>query len=196
MVVKPFSQKIDPEKLFEIQNSQYTDRLVLADTVPAGSTKLGKVNVSNLGHFFCMFVTGMFTTSTLFQAAHRDTGGEYLSGQLIDGAGQRKLFNDRIPFGLWLSPGRRKDMSVANAANILTDPIANNLFYPIELEYLFTANSDILLDVANTGLVENSYEIEFHGIRIISDMVVRNRINSGATGTNLSRAKIQPFRRG
>ena len=186
MVVKPFSQRIDPQKVFDIQNHQYSEKLLLADTVPANSSKLGKVNVSNLGHFFCQFVTGSFTT--IGGGAANDSGISYLSGQMIDGAGQRKLFNDRIPLDLFLSPGRRKDAVAAGAA------ASNNLFFPIEFEYLFTANSDILLDVVNASDQENSYEICFHGIRIISDMVVDTRITSG--GGLVRNGGQSPQRRG
>lgn len=183
MLVKPFSQRIDPDKVFDIQNHQYTEKLLLADTVPANSTKLGKVSIANLGHFFCQFVTGSFTT--IGTGAGVDSGISYLSGQLIDGSGQRKLFNDRIPLDLFLSPGRRKS-NLAGAA-------ASGLFFPIEFEYLFTKNSDILFDVVNTSDQDNEYEIVFHGIRIVSDMVVSNMVQSGG---RVVRTAQQPQRRG
>ena len=176
MLVKPFSQAIDPEKVFGIQNHQYSERLLMSGSVPANQTSLGKVAVSNLGHFFCMFVTGTFTSLASPAGAIVDTGVSYLSGQLIDGAGQRKLFNDRIPLDLWLSPGRRRDV---NSTTVLADPLGNNLFYPIELEYMFTANSDILLELVNTSDEINYYEICFHGVRVISDMVQKNRTTPG-----------------
>jgi hypothetical protein len=172
MVVKPFSQKIIPEEAFNLQNSQYMERLFMQVTVPAGQTNIGQVAVSNLGHFFCMFVTGTFSTIGMPAAAIVDTGISYLSGQLIDGAGQRKLFNDRIPLDLWLSPGRRKD---ATSTTVLADPVSNSLFFPITLEYLFTANSTIILDVVNTSNQPNSLEVCFHGIRLISEMAQAGR---------------------
>jgi len=184
MVVKPFSQKIDTSAVFDIQNVQHSERLLMAETVPANSTRLCKTNISNYGHFFCMFITGTFST---LDAGPVDNGINHLSGQMIDGAGQRKLFNDRVPLDLWLSPGRRKDITVAAAA------AGNNLFYPIEFEYLFTANSDILLDVANNAAIANSFEICFHGIRIVSDMAVANRVSASG---GLMTKRIQPNRRG
>ncbi len=175
MVVKPFSQIINPEKVFALQNNQYQEKLLMEDTVLAGQSKLGKVNVSNLGHFFCMFITGSFTSVASPAGAIVDTGLNYLSGQLIDGAGQRKLFNSRVPLDLMLSPGRTKSPT---STTVLTDPVGNNLFYPQELEYMFTANSDILLDVYNDSDESNSYKICFHGIRIISDVVRRGNKGS------------------
>lgn len=169
MLVKPFSQKINPEAVFAIQNHQYSERLLMSGIVPANSTALGKVNVSNLGHFFCMFVTGSFSSLASPAGAIVDTGINYMSGQLIDGAGQRKLFNDRIPLSLFLSPGRRRD---PDSTTVLTDPEGNSLFYPIELEYMFTANSDIMLDLVSTSDEDNSYEIVFHGIRIMSNIAM------------------------
>lgn len=170
--MNPLVNKIDPKEVFALQGRQYSERLLLSDTVTAGTTKLGKVGVSNLGHFLCQFITGSYSSLASPAGAIVDTGVNYLSGQLIDGAGQRKLFNDKIPFDLWLSPGRRRD---ASSTTVLADPIANNLFYPIEFQYLFTANSDILLDVENESDEDNSYEICFHGIRIISDVVLQGR---------------------
>jgi hypothetical protein len=184
MIVKPFSQKIDPEKVFEIQNFQYQERLLMSDTIGAGTTRLGRVAVSNIGHFFCQKITGTFTSL----AIAGDTGFDYLSGQLVDGAGNRKLYNDRIPFSLWLTPGRRRSTAGGTAGN--------SLFLPIEFEYLFTANSEIQLDVANTSDAANQYEICFHGIRIISDMVVRNRISNSGNGAQVRRSAYQPNRRG
>lgn len=172
MVVKPFSQRIDPNEAFSMQNSQYMERLFMQVTIPAGQTNIGQVAVSNLGHFFCKFITGTFTTLARSAGAIVDTGVSYLSGQLIDGAGQRKLFNDRIPLDLILTPGRRKS---ATSTTVLTDPVSNSLFYPIELEYLFTANSTIILDVVNNSDEANSLEICFHGIRIISSMAQSGR---------------------
>ena len=172
MLIKPFAQMIDPEKAFEMQKFQYMERLLMQVTVPAGSTAMGQVAVSNLGHFMCSFVTGSFTSLVLAAGVIVDSGVSYLSGQLIDGAGQRKLFNDRIPLDLWLSPGRRKDSA---STGVLTDPVSNSLFYPIELNYLFTANSMIQLDVANASDTPNTLEICFHGIRIISQATSQGR---------------------
>lgn len=171
----PLVDRINAAEVFEKQKHHYFERLLLADEVTANTTKLGKVSVSNLGHFMCLFITGQYTSLASPAAAIVDTAVEYLSGQLIDGAGQRKLFNDRIPFGLWLSPGRRRD---ASSTTVLTDPVPNSLFYPIEFQYLFNANSEILLDVENESDETNYYEICFHGIRIVSDMVLDSREES------------------
>lgn len=171
-MINPLVNKLNSREIFELQKSQYSERLLLSDTVPAGQTQQGQVAVSNLGHFLCMFITGSYSSLASPAGAVIDTGVNYLSGQLIDGAGQRKLFNDKIPFDLWLSPGRRRD---AASTTVLADPVANNLFYPIEFQYLFTSNSVILLDVENESDEDNSYEICFHGIRLVSDMVLQGR---------------------
>jgi hypothetical protein len=171
-MLNPLVNKINPSEVFELQKQQYYERLLLSDTVTAGATKLGRVQISNVGHFMCMYITGSYSSLASPAGAIIDTGINYLSGQLIDGAGQRKLYNDRIPFDLWLSPGRRRD---AASTTVLADPVGNNLFYPIEFQYLFTANSDILLDVENESDESNSYEICFHGIRLVSSMVLDGR---------------------
>jgi len=168
-VINTFTKDLSAAELFERQSRQYSEVLVLSDTVPANTTKLGKLNISSLGHFLCQFITGSFTSLNIPAAAIVDTGVSYLSGQLSDSAGNRKLFNDRIPLDLLLSPGHRRD---ATSTTVLTDPASNNLFYPIEFEYLFASNADILFDVENESNTPNYYEIAFHGIRIISDEVL------------------------
>lgn len=162
---KPLNEKIVPAEVFSLQNQQYSERLLMTDFVLAGQTKLGRTAVSNLGHFYCQFITGTYTTIASPLAAIVDTGINYLSGQLIDGAGNRKLFSDRIPFPLWLSPGRRKD---ATSTTWATDPVPTNFIIPLEMDYLFTANSDILLEVVNNSDETNFYEIEFWGVRVLA----------------------------
>jgi len=181
-------KRVDTEALFALQQYQYSDRIPMADTVSAGQSSLAKANVSNLGHFLCTHVTGHFQTArTLAGVGRVDEGVNHLRGQLIDGAGQRKIFSDYVPFDLWLSPGRTRHNGTAAAPclNVLADVLAGGvvvaaqavqpypLFYPVELEYLFTANSDIQLDVKNDSDEALSYEIVFHGIRVLSSVSTR-----------------------
>jgi hypothetical protein len=81
-----------------------------------------------------------------------------LRGKLIDGGAQRALFSDYIPLHLILTPGRRKSLAAGAAGNAL--------FYPLPLEYMFTANSEIVFDVKNDSDVANNFSIAFHGVRI------------------------------
>lgn len=195
-MIQTFSKRINAAEVFTLQQYQYSDKLVLADTVPAGQSKLGKVSVSNLGHFMALIMTGHFNTLRTISYTLPgggaptdniiDDGVSHLRGLLIDGNGQRKLFNDYAPLDLWLSPGRVKfnDTGLAVAAQVQNNLIpaldsvggtvatvaasSNSLFYPVELNYLFSANSDILLDVKNDSNTAISYEIVFTGIRILA----------------------------
>jgi len=166
MALKPFSERIIPDRLFDVQRGQFSEKLIMQGSVPAASTGQGVVNVSNYGDFYCTHITGQFSTLASPAGAIVDTGLNYLTGQLIDGAGQRKLFNERIPLSLFMSPGRRRD---STSTTVLTDPVGNSLFFPIEFEYLFTKNSNIYLDLYNSSDETNYYEICFHGIRIVSN---------------------------
>lgn len=156
---------IDPAVAFAVQNKQYAESLLLNDIVEPGTKKLGKVSISNLGHFLCQRITGSYTTieaNPEVPAEITDTGIVYLRGKLIDGSNQRALFNDYIPLNLFLSPGRTR------SAETTQTPVPDDtgLFYPIELNYLFTINSDILLEVYNSSNVAQEYNIMFHGMRI------------------------------
>lgn len=177
-MVRVFGQRLNPTTLFNLQRSQYSEKLLLSDTVPAGQSKLGKTAVSNLGHFLCLHITGHFETLRYQGETVIDDAINHLRGQLIDGAGQKKLFNDYIPLDLWMSPGRERSNDAANVLTPVVDPAVDTaccppyLFYPQEFEYLFSANSDILLDVKNDSDYEIDYEICFHGIRILSSAAV------------------------
>jgi len=177
-MIRVFNQ-LSASKLFAAQKSQYSETILLTGVVAAGAGLLARTAISNLGHFLCLKITGSFSTLVLAggpPAVATDDGIDHLRGQLIDGAGQRKLFNDFIPFSLWMSPGRRRDATAQNAffpvAPIPVSEATPQLFYPIEFEYLFSANSEILLDVRNDSDNVNRFDVAFHGIRILSGVSV------------------------
>lgn len=157
-----FAKKIDPDKILGLQNFQYQEKLVLSDEVPANSQKMNSVNVSSLGDFYCLYMTGHFSTLKLTAESPTDNGVVYLRGKLIDGSNQRALYNDYIPFDLWLSPGRKMDI---HSTSLATDHIGETLFYPQPFQYMFTVNSEIMLDVKNDSDAINYYDIVFHGVR-------------------------------
>jgi hypothetical protein len=170
--MKMLDKIFDPAVLFANQNIQYEEKIPLNDTVTAGAEKLCKANISHIGHFFCAYITGTYETlySTGAPAQTVDDGICHLSGKLVDGAGQRQMFLDFVSFDLFLTPGRRRSVTATN--NLLdvalfanrADP-APQLFYPISFEYLFTANSDIQMNVKNDSNVSLSFSLCFHGWR-------------------------------
>lgn len=154
--------RIDADKMFQIQSVQNQECIYLSDTVGALSQKLARVGVSALGHFFCQHIQLSFTTLDDIGAGLVDTGIDYLRGKLIDGSNMRPLFNDYIPFGLWATPGRRKSLSASGS-----DSFQQHIIFPFE--YMFTVNSDILFDVKNDAAVgENAYSMAFFGVRVKS----------------------------
>ena len=158
-----FKQRISPQAIMKIQNHQYQEKLLLEDTVPANSSKLGTLNVSSLGAFYCLYFTGSFETLFDDAGAIKDDGVSHLRGKLIDGSNSRSLFNDYIPLDLFLTPGRVKS---SLSTTVLTDPVGNSLFYPQPFQYLFAINSDINFDVKNDSDTELTYSIVFNGIRV------------------------------
>jgi len=149
-------------KMFSVQDKKYRETLYATDTVPAGESKLQKINTSNVGDFLVLFITGSFTTLRVINDAIVDVGVCFLSAQLKDGNSQTLLFNDFIDMQLWVSPGRVKSVL---STTLLTDPPAGYFLYPLEFEYLFSKNSDILIDVKNTGNTPNTWKLAFHGLR-------------------------------
>jgi hypothetical protein len=184
------SKAFNADILLGVQIRQYSEKLLLAATVPAQSSITAKTTVSNLGHFLCLLLTGKYTTlqkitDPTIGVLTIDDGIQHLRAQLIDGAGQKKLFSDYIPLDLFLSPGRGK----ANASNAYLDVLdtsvsparevalaaapGQTLFFPQEFEYLFSANSEILLDIKNDSLADNFFEIALSGYRILASASVR-----------------------
>jgi hypothetical protein len=170
-----YDKLIDYVRRFKLQSAQYTERIPLAGVIPAGGTLPFKANVSNLGHFFCLFMTGRYETlySVTVGAATKilDDGICHLRMAIEDGGtGQRLLFSDYAPMDLFLSPGRIRSR---NAENNLLDVAtfankadnAPQLFNTTEFNYLFTANSDIICRVKNDSNTAISFDLLFYGIR-------------------------------
>lgn len=178
-LIRAFASKLNADSMLQTQSVQHSEKILMQDSVEAGTRKLCRASVSNYGDFLCLFILGTFETLKTVTVEEVDyivdNGVDYLRGQLADSIGQKKLFSDFIPFSLFLSPGRRRSV---NAVNNLDDDIAaiagqsNNLFYPQEFEYIFAANSEILLDVYNDSNTDLSFEIVFSGIRILSETAV------------------------
>ncbi len=165
-----FAKEINPDRILKLQNLQYQEKLILADSVPAGSQKMGTLNISSLGHFYCLYMTATFSTLVLSGGNPVDNGIVYLRGKMIDGSNQRPLYNDYIPMDLWSTPGRARNI---NSTSLATDAVGNNLFYPQPFQYMFTVNSEIMFDVKNDSDAINYYNIVFHGVRF----PVARRIN-------------------
>jgi len=171
--MNPLAQRLNAGELLNLQRSQYNERLFIHDVVPAGLSQRGSVTVSNLGSFYCCFITGTFSTiASPGGGAVVDTGVNYLSGQLIDGNGNKRLFDQRIPLDLLFSPGRRKDVT---STTVIADPPGNALFYPLPFEYLFPESTLIEFDVNNTSDEPNSYELCLHGFRLVGQTTMQGR---------------------
>lgn len=184
-MIQVLSQKLAAQSRFQLQSEQYSEKIPLSDTIPAGTTKLCKTNVSNLGHFLCMRVTGHFETLGKYNVTTGvidatgpivDDGICHLRATLQDGAGQRIMFSDYVPLDLFLSPGRTRSADALNNLIVKTNvgiaQNAPNLFFPDEFEYLFSANSDILMSIKNDSNVDLDVDIVFHGVRILSRRTV------------------------
>lgn len=180
-MIQVLSQKLAAQSRFQLQSEQYSEKIPLTDTIPAGTTKLCKTNVSNLGHFLCMRITGHFETLGKYNVSSGaidnagsiiDDGICHLRATIQDGAGQRIMFSDYTPLDLFLSPGRTRSLDATNnlvvKTNIAAAQNAPNLFFPDEFEYLFSANSDILMSIKNDSNVDLDVDILFHGVRILS----------------------------
>jgi len=163
-----FANVINPDKILKLQNLQYSEKLLLSDTVPAGGQQLASVDISSLGNFYCQYMTGHFETLRVSTdpLPAIDDGISHLRGKLSDGSNQRQLFNDYVPLDLFLSPGRIVSPNDGNLMDLTKTAPGNALFYPQPFVYMFPVNSKILFDVKNDSTYKLKYEILFHGIRL------------------------------
>jgi hypothetical protein len=162
-MINPLRDVIDLGKLSLLQLAQYSERLLMAGTVPAAGEQLYRVDIGSLGAFVCLHFTGSFSTLALVGGVITDTGINYLFGRLQSGGEQRVLFNDYTPLNILLSPGReRSPLAAAGAAGDPPGP----LVYPMEFPYLFPANGQIQMIVRNTSTTDNTFNISFFGVRV------------------------------
>lgn len=185
MNITTTKKKLNTAELFAQQNAEYEDKILLSDTVPANSQKMGTVSISTLGDFKCYQVAGHFETHKIITLTDTtpitiDDGMNHLRGQLEDSCGNRKLMNDFIPLNLWLTPGRVIKIT-HEPVNAFSDALdsglppyaikavrasaSNNLFYCVPFKYLFSANSNIMFNVINDSNAPISYELLFFGTR-------------------------------
>lgn len=160
-MLNPYHEPIDISTIIDLQNHQYQNALFLEETVAPNSNVDAAVNVTALGHFMLLSMTGDYTTK-IADSPVVDDGIPHLFVQLVDGSNQRTLFDNFIPANLFLSPGRVK--SVAGA--ISADNRSDQLFLEYPFIYTFPLNSQILVRIQNNSDYENTLRIMFKGIRI------------------------------
>jgi len=160
-MINPYHSRIDMKKVLENQAYQYQTTLYLEREVPANSSIDAALEITSLGHFMLLFMTGDFTTK-IDDEQDPDDGicRQYL--QLIDGSNSRPLFTEPIPANIILSPGRSRAIAGAGDAS---EPLRT--FYPFI--YTFPLNGQLIMRIQNSADFLNRVRIAFTGIRIFGD---------------------------
>lgn len=130
--------------------------LYLEQEIPAASQIDAQVNITSLGHFMLLTMTGDYTTKT---AAGADDGICQIYSQLLDGANQRTLFENFVPVNLFLSPGRSRSIAGVGDAS-------NQLYLELPFVYTFQQNSSIVMRLKNAAPFANTVRIAFKGVRV------------------------------
>lgn len=126
-------------------------------TVAAGAQNTTTIAVTSDGHFRLKWILGSYTTQV---AGPADGGANLTSLQLLDnGRGGAALWDTLIPCHLFMSPGRQRVSAVAG------DP-SNALFFPMEFNYLFLANTTIQMIGANAAGLANRIDLLLVGEKI------------------------------
>jgi hypothetical protein len=155
-MINPYHQRIDIDQILELQAHQYQQSLYLEVEVEANSSVDGIVNVTSLGHFMNLHITGDYSTATSESA---DDDICRLRGQLIDGANNRELWTNPIPLNIVLSPGRAQSIAAAGS-------VSNQLYLVFPFVYTFPLNGQIIMRLFNDGDYVNRARFVFTGIRI------------------------------
>jgi len=161
-MLNPYHEPIDIGNIIDLQNHQYQNALYLEQEVPAASQVDASVNITALGHFMLLSVTGDYTTKYFDDPDVIDNGICQMTMQLVDGSNQRTLFDDYIPVNLFLSPGRVKAIAGAISADNRSDP----LFLEYGFVYTFPKNSAIICRIRNASNYANRIRVMFKGIRV------------------------------
>jgi len=161
-MLNPYHQAIDIKAILAIQNHQYQETLYLEQQIDAATQVDAAIQVTSLGHFMLLSMTGSYTTRVDDgEQAATDNGINQIFIQLLDGSNQRPLFNDYVAANLFLSPGRIQSIPALGNAS-------NQLFLEYPFIYTFPMNGQILCRIRNTADWTNTVKIMFKGIRIFA----------------------------
>lgn len=160
-MLNPYHTAINVPKVLEIQNRQYQEALPLEQEIAANTQVDAAVQVTSIGNFMLMSMTGSYTTKVLDDQDPADDGICRIFIQLLDGSNQRPLFDDFIAANLFLSPGR------VRAAAGLGDA-SDQLYLEYPFVYTFPINGQILVRIRNTSDFANTVRMMFKGIRIFA----------------------------
>lgn len=158
-MLNPYHQQIDVAEVMRLQQYQYQCTLYLEQEVPANSQVDAAVNVTSIGHFMLLSMTGSYTTVEEIDEEPVDNGVVPLYAQLVDGSNFRELFEDYVPANLFLSPGREKSLSTSGERS-------DQLFLEYPFVYTFPLNGQVILRIQNAANYANKLKVAFKGIRI------------------------------
>lgn len=159
-MLNPYHTAINVRKVLEIQNSQYQEAIPMEQEVAANTQVDAAVQVTSVGHFMLLSMTGSFTTKVADDPV-ADDGICQIFIQLLDGSNQRPLFDDFIAANLFLSPGRVRAVAGVGDAS-------DQLYLEYPFVYTFPINGQILVRIRNTSDFANIVRVMFKGIRIFA----------------------------
>lgn len=151
--------KQELQAALEKASQEYDFKYTTGGNVPANSSAIFEIAISADAAFHAQSVTGEFTT---LNAGGADGGANGLTMQWFDDGRDLRLFNDFIPCSLVFSPGRQRSSGIAG------DP-SQQLFFPIEFDYLFKPTSTFRCEVRNSLATDNNFQMCFHGTKYLEN---------------------------
>jgi hypothetical protein len=158
-----FNKKI--KAVLVAQDKSYSAWRFGYGTVPAGNSLKVLVDVTNLGPFKVDKITGSYETLHNDGTSIVDDGVNYLSAKIRDAGRSRTFMDEFIPLPLFMSPGRIRSARATN--NTTGAAPSQQLYFPLQFEYVFGTSSKIEIEVKNDSNVDLYFDMVFHGTRIV-----------------------------
>jgi len=161
---------IDVSALVANQKVQRYDVIMVNGTVPAlaaGGLAIGTTQISSEGDFLSIGMTARYTSLVDVGAGViNDDGTCHLSMLVRDQDHGINLFEQSIPMDMVSSPGRVRTPGVVLPLGSVDVQPSHQLYEPFPMQYLFSANSNITVEVRNDANTANQFWVCFWGVKI------------------------------
>lgn len=165
-MLNPYFEKIDIDRVMELQNTQFQQLLYAERSVPPNSQIDHAKNITAEGHFLLLSINIGFSTLVLDDQETIDDGRNHLFMQLVDLTHHKELFDDFVDLSLIGSPGRLRFPITGAGTPADSQPV--RIEFPFV--YMFPVNSVIGMRTRNDSDAANKLQVTFKGIRIYTSL--------------------------
>lgn len=166
-MLNPYFERIDIDRVMELQDGQFQQLLYAERSVPANSQIDHAKNITAEGHFLLLSINIGYTTLVDDGEGNSiDDGTNHLFMQLVDLTHRKELWDDFVDLALVGSPGRLRVPITGAGTPENSEPV--RIEFPFV--YMFPVNSVIGMRVRNDADFANTIKVSFKGVRIYTSM--------------------------